>query len=250
MSHVNRVFIGGLNDVVKKEDVEAEFGRFGKISNVWVAFNPPGFGFMEFDTIDAAETAVDHMNGADFMGCKLRVELSRNQDPFHRGGGRGGPRGGGGRSFGSRGGSGGYRSGRGGGRDFNDYDDNGRGGNRGRSSYRGSRGSGGFGYKSHDEDGGYDNYDDDDSFGRGGGGSYGDRDNGYGGSSRSRGGGFRDGGRGGRGGDRPLRGGGSFRGHTRTPRFSGNGSDDNFRSDFGGDSRADRYRSRSPNARR
>ncbi|WP_411026315.1 hypothetical protein, partial [Salmonella sp. s58078] len=45
-----KVYIGGLNDQIKREDLEKEFDRFGKTSNAWVAFNPAGFGFVEYDT--------------------------------------------------------------------------------------------------------------------------------------------------------------------------------------------------------
>lgn len=90
-----------------------EFEKFGKLNKVWVAFNPPGFAFIEFLNEDEAEVACDNMNGTEIMGAKLRVEISRGRG---RGGGRGGAggfrgsRGVGGRGFVPRGGtSTGYR---------------------------------------------------------------------------------------------------------------------------------------------
>ncbi|XP_027200796.1 uncharacterized protein LOC113794848 isoform X1 [Dermatophagoides pteronyssinus] len=115
----NRVFIGGIGDRITKEDIEAEFGRYGKLTNVWVAQNPPGFAFVEFDHIAEADLAVNEMNGKSFMGSanKIRVEHSHGGKSRNgrRGGGGGrfdGPRssfGGGPRGFNS-GGDGGYRS--------------------------------------------------------------------------------------------------------------------------------------------
>nr|XP_018904435.1 PREDICTED: RNA-binding protein Rsf1-like isoform X2 [Bemisia tabaci] len=157
-----RVYVGGLSDVVKKDDLQAEFEKFGKLNSVWVAFNPPGFAFVEFAERTDAEAACDSMNDYDLMGSKLRVEISRGRGRG-RGGGRGGPRGrgdfrdsrGGGGFRGSRGG--GFRGGRdsfgsrgggrGGGRYGDDYEDR-----RGSSSFRGGRdsrdsyGSGGRSY--------------------------------------------------------------------------------------------------------
>uniref|UniRef100_A0A6M2DEW9 Putative rna-binding protein rsf1-like isoform x2 neodiprion lecontei n=1 Tax=Xenopsylla cheopis TaxID=163159 RepID=A0A6M2DEW9_XENCH len=162
-----RVYVGGLSDSIKKEDLEGEFEKFGKLNNVWVAFNPPGFAFIEFASKDEAETACDNLNGTEVLGSKLRVEISR---------GRGrGPRGGGGGGFrGSRGG--GFRGGRGGGFRGN-YDSGSRGGGfrgrgRGRGSFdRDSYGGGRGGYGSRDNYGGRDS--NRESFGNGGYDSYG-----------------------------------------------------------------------------
>ncbi|RZC39699.1 RRM 1 domain containing protein [Asbolus verrucosus] len=52
-----RVYVGGLTDSVKKEDLETEFEKYGKLNSVWVAFNPPGFAFIEFINHSDAETA-------------------------------------------------------------------------------------------------------------------------------------------------------------------------------------------------
>lgn len=109
-----RVYVGGLNESIKKEDLQMEFEKYGKLNKVWVAFNPPGFAFIEFFNMNEAELACCNMNGMEIMGAKLRVEISRGRG---RGGGRGGGAGGfrgnrgvGSREFGSRGGASvGYR---------------------------------------------------------------------------------------------------------------------------------------------
>ncbi|XP_041776220.1 RNA-binding protein Rsf1 [Anopheles merus] len=196
-----RVYVGNLTDKVKKEDLEGEFTKYGKLNSVWVAFNPPGFAFIEFENKEEAETACDNLNGQDILGSKLRVEISKGRrNP--RGASRGfrGPPGrNGGSGGGSIGGSGGgssFRNGsRGGFRDGggSSYRSGSSGG--GGSSFRGgSRSSGRF-------DGGYG------SSGGGGGRSSGysrdgGRDGGYGSSGGSFGGG------GGYGGGRSSGGGG------------------------------------------
>lgn len=129
MSKSARVYVGGLQESVKKEDLEREFSKYGKLSNVWVAWNPPGFAFVEFDDLNDAEEAVRSLNGQDIFGSRLRVEISRGRDG--RGRGRGRSFGGGGDFRGGY--RGGFRGGRGG---F-------RGGSRdGGSPYRGGRGFG------------------------------------------------------------------------------------------------------------
>lgn len=108
-----RVYVGGLNESIKKEDLQMQFEKFGKLNKVWVAFNPPGFAFIEFMNMNEAENACSNMNGTDMMGAKLRVEISRGRGRSNRGGYRdrgyrnnvyGGSQGGGG------GGGGGYNN--------------------------------------------------------------------------------------------------------------------------------------------
>jgi len=117
-----RIYVGGINDTVTREHLQDLFGKYGKTEHVWVAFNPPGFAFVNFESEQSATQAVDALNGEEFMGCKLRVEVSRPRA------GRGGGRGGGGGGYGGRGGGGGYG-----------------GGGVGGGGYRGGRGGGGGG---------------------------------------------------------------------------------------------------------
>ncbi|XP_023226362.1 RNA-binding protein Rsf1-like isoform X1 [Centruroides vittatus] len=129
------VFVGGLGDNLSRDDLEREFSKYGKLNSIWVAQNPPGFAFIEYDDDRDADEAIKNMNGVVINGSRIRVEMSR-------GSGRGG-RGGRGR------GRGGWRDERGRG---------GRGGMRGR--FRGGRdsgfgGRGGFGRR---QGGGYDSY--------------------------------------------------------------------------------------------
>jgi len=105
-----RVYVGGLNESIKKEDLQMQFEKFGKLNKVWVAFNPPGFAFIEYFNMDEAEMACSNMNGTEIMGAKLRVEISRGRGRGGRAGfkARGSSRGG----FGTRGN---YRTNAGGG---------------------------------------------------------------------------------------------------------------------------------------
>ena len=46
------------------------FGGFGRIENIWVARNPPGFAFVTFSDPRDAEDAVRDKDGADFRGSR------------------------------------------------------------------------------------------------------------------------------------------------------------------------------------
>ncbi|XP_039253807.2 uncharacterized protein LOC120330893 [Styela clava] len=113
-----KVYVGNLGQNGSRDELEREFGRYGKLRNVWVARNPPGFAFVEFENPRDASDSVKSLDGRTICGERARVEIAKGQ----QGGGRG--RGGRGR-FGGRGGFGG-----GGGRDG--YRD---GGHRGHNDY-------------------------------------------------------------------------------------------------------------------
>lgn len=174
---LTRVYVGGLNDTIKKEDLQQEFEKFGKLNTVWMAFNPPGFAFIEFLSLSEAEVACSSMNGTEIKGAKLRVEISkgRSRNSKFRGGGGGG-RGdrnfgnnrsfGGSRDYNNRGGDRNSRSYGGGG--GNSYGSGGGGGYGGggksfygnNSSYESSRNNDGYGYSSNSYSGGNSNYSD------------------------------------------------------------------------------------------
>ncbi|XP_067937049.1 probable splicing factor, arginine/serine-rich 6 [Watersipora subatra] len=109
-----KVFVGDLSRDTSESELEKEFSTYGRVKKVWVARNPPGFGFVEFEDSRDAEDAIKGLDGQDLFGGRIRVEQAtgRKSGRGGRGGyGRGPPR------YDSyRGGGGGYGGGRGGGR--------------------------------------------------------------------------------------------------------------------------------------
>ncbi|EGO02822.1 hypothetical protein SERLA73DRAFT_70307 [Serpula lacrymans var. lacrymans S7.3] len=69
----NKVYVGGLPEHTRQEDLRSCFGKIGSIVNVELKV---GYGFVEFDTKDAAEESVAKYNEGHFMGNKIRVEIS------------------------------------------------------------------------------------------------------------------------------------------------------------------------------
>lgn len=129
-----KLYVGNLSYSVSDESLQDRFAEFGEITSARVirdrdSGRSKGFGFVEFASDDAASTAIEKLNGADFEGRAMNVSEARA--PEGGGGGGGGRRsfggggGGGGRGgFGGGGGRGGDRGGFGGG-------GGGRGGDRG-----------------------------------------------------------------------------------------------------------------------
>lgn len=57
----NYLFILGSN--ASKQELEEAFSYYGPLRNVWVARNPPGFAFVEFEEARDAEDAVRGLDG-------------------------------------------------------------------------------------------------------------------------------------------------------------------------------------------
>jgi RNA recognition motif-containing protein len=58
-----KVYIGDLGYGAAKQELEDVFSRYGPIRNVWVARNPPGFAFVEFQDTRDAEDATKALDG-------------------------------------------------------------------------------------------------------------------------------------------------------------------------------------------
>lgn len=104
-----KVYVGNLGNNGNKTELERSFGYYGPLRSVWVARNPPGFAFVEFEDPRDATDAVRELDGrwaAQFTnwiwltltklstatmcnnvclfyrtlcGCRVRVELSNGE---------------------------------------------------------------------------------------------------------------------------------------------------------------------------
>lgn len=62
-----KVYIGNLANHTSRHDIESAFSKYGSLRNVWVARNPPGFAFVEFDDSRDAEDAVRALDGSRWV---------------------------------------------------------------------------------------------------------------------------------------------------------------------------------------
>ena len=46
--YIGKVYVGGIGADVTRSELEAEYGKYGSIRDVWIAHNPAGFAFVEF----------------------------------------------------------------------------------------------------------------------------------------------------------------------------------------------------------
>lgn len=113
------IFVAKINFRTSSEDLQAAFEKFGEVTSAKVIIDretgrSKGFGFVEMPDNEAAQQAVDALDGSELDGSTLVVKEAedRPRREFRPGGGGGGGRGG----FGGGGGRGGYGGGGGGGR--------------------------------------------------------------------------------------------------------------------------------------
>jgi hypothetical protein len=145
------IYVGNLPYTTTSDDLVELFRSFGTVTSGQVLFDKfsgrsRGFGFIEMESDDEAQAAIDGLNGSPYGGRSLTVNEAKPREERPRGGGGGGYGGGGGGGYGGGGGGGygggggGYGGGGGGGR--------GRGGDRGgdRGGYGGGGGYGDRGY--------------------------------------------------------------------------------------------------------
>ncbi|XP_056098989.1 serine and arginine rich splicing factor 7b isoform X1 [Rhinichthys klamathensis goyatoka] len=71
-----KVYVGNLGTGAGKGELERAFGYYGPLRTVWIARNPPGFAFVEFEDPRDAEDAVRGLDGNVICGSRTRVELS------------------------------------------------------------------------------------------------------------------------------------------------------------------------------
>jgi cold-inducible RNA-binding protein len=119
---VKKLYIGNLSFQATEEELSNWFSQAGitpgNITLVRDRFSGQsrGFGFVEIQSNEEADRAIQSLNGQDFLGRKVVVNEAR--PPREGGGGGGGGRGHGGGGGGYGGGRGGRGGGGGGRRDY------------------------------------------------------------------------------------------------------------------------------------
>ena len=103
-----KLFVGNLSYSTTEDRLQEAFAQYGEVRSAVILMDRAtgqsrGFGFVEYDSEQAARTAIDSMNGTVLDGRSITVNVARER-------GEGGPRGGGGGGGrGGRGGGGGDR---------------------------------------------------------------------------------------------------------------------------------------------
>lgn len=72
-----KVYVGDLGNSASKQEIEDAFRYYGPLRNVWVARNPPGFAFVEFEDARDAEDAIRGLGKqSSFLLLRATISLS------------------------------------------------------------------------------------------------------------------------------------------------------------------------------
>ncbi len=79
------IYVGNLPFNTTNDQLEDLFGEHGTVSRAQVISDREtgrsrGFGFVEMEDDDAAQTAIEAINGSDFGGRDLKVNVARPRD--------------------------------------------------------------------------------------------------------------------------------------------------------------------------
>ena len=79
-----KLFVGGLAFATSSDRLREAFATIGTVASVRVVTDPAGqsrgFGFVEMETIEAAQDAISRLHGSDLDGRALKVELSQKKE--------------------------------------------------------------------------------------------------------------------------------------------------------------------------
>ena len=78
----NKLYVGNLSYSVRDDDLQQHFSAYGQVQSAKVMMErdtgrSKGFGFVEMSTADEAEAAIRGLNGQNFGGRDLTVNIAR-----------------------------------------------------------------------------------------------------------------------------------------------------------------------------
>ncbi|MEO1374044.1 MAG: RNA-binding protein [Cyanobacteria bacterium J06635_10] len=87
------IYVGNLSYDVTQDDLKAVFNEYGGVKRVQLPTDretgrPRGFGFVEMESEDTEDKAIEALDGAEWMGRVMKVNKARpKEDKGGRSGG-------------------------------------------------------------------------------------------------------------------------------------------------------------------
>ena len=78
------IYVGNIAWGVSDDELEALFAQYGEVNSARIITDresgrSKGFGFVEMATADSANAAIEALNGNDFGGRDLRVNIAKER---------------------------------------------------------------------------------------------------------------------------------------------------------------------------
>ena len=80
----NKLYVGNISYQTDENSLEQAFGQFGSVKSVRVITDREtgrsrGFGFVEMETEEEAQTAIENLDGKEVDGRAVRVNIARER---------------------------------------------------------------------------------------------------------------------------------------------------------------------------
>jgi RNA recognition motif-containing protein len=87
------IYVGSLSYKATEEDLKQAFESFGQVESVKIikdrySGESRGFGFIEMNNANEAQSAIEALNGRELKGRKISVNEARPRSEGYRDGGR------------------------------------------------------------------------------------------------------------------------------------------------------------------
>ncbi|MDC7126547.1 MAG: RNA-binding protein [Spirochaetales bacterium] len=84
-----KLYVGNISFNSNEEELGNHFAQFGEVLSVNIITDrytnqSKGFGFVEMQDEDAADAAISALNGTDFAGRELKVNVARDRNDAPR----------------------------------------------------------------------------------------------------------------------------------------------------------------------
>ncbi len=88
----NKLYVGNLSFDTSESELEELFSQHGEVASAKVITDrdtgrPRGFGFVEFVRAEDAQKAIENLDGREFMGRNLKVNVAQAREGGGRPGG-------------------------------------------------------------------------------------------------------------------------------------------------------------------
>lgn len=86
------IYVGNLSFKVTQDDLTSVFAEYGSVKRVQLPTDretgrPRGFAFVEMETEEAETSAIEALDGAEWMGRALKVNKAKPREERSRAGG-------------------------------------------------------------------------------------------------------------------------------------------------------------------
>ena len=80
-----KIYVGNMNYATNEQSLRELFAQFGEVRSVNIIMDrytgqAKGFGFVEMEVDEAADSAIAALNGSEFEGRTLRVNQAMERD--------------------------------------------------------------------------------------------------------------------------------------------------------------------------